>query len=269
MQKRYFRYAVLGLCLANLLIFARFYITDYLPSVNLLKVPDAVYFSLYYPAKLLEFSLTPLTAVIAFSLFYDSPKKLAVSSALLTLPRAFYLIPYYYLYENAYGNDSLESLTLSLFITIFGFIVLFLHLALLLLIFRSVMQFLIKRELKAQNPYLCKKEAKTELCEKTAKMLPEEIAKKGFFDLSLPVIAGIFSVAFVEFLYPLINEIIRTVSFFEKYGTSYTVGEIFSIVFAFIFVLAELIAVHVLAVLLKNLTLRARIHPDVEKTHSF
>ena len=151
MKKNYFKYIALGLCAANLLLFLRFYVTDYLPSVNLLKVADGVYFALYYPAKLIEFCLAPLSAIAVFTLFHGSTKKILISSLLLSLPRAVYLIPYYYLYENAYGNDSLESLGLSLFITVGGILILTLHILLLVFLLRLVVSISVKRRICMEN----------------------------------------------------------------------------------------------------------------------
>ena len=187
-------------------------------------------------------------------LFYKETKKALLGAALLALPRAIYLLPYYYLYENAYGNDSLESITLSFFITLFGVLILFLHILLVMLLLGFI-------SVRVANHGASKKKTSLTAKEKCAEArikLEEEIAKKGFFDLSVPIVLAVFSVSLLEFLYPLINEIILTVNFFAKYGSSYTTGEIFSIAFAFIFVLAELISLHVLGILVKELSLKVK-----------
>ena len=258
MSKKYFKQLALGFCLANLLLFLRFYITDYLPSVNLLKVSDAVYYILYYPAKLIEFCIAPIAAVALFSLFHSDRKKLILSSLFLSLSRAVYLLPYYYLYENALGNDSLESIGLSLLISLGGIIILTVHILVLAIVFRFVMQRLIKKELCKELPYLARKEYKEALASKINESMGAEFLRKSFFDLSIPVVSGIFTVSFLEFIYPLINEIIATVHFFAKAEGSYTTVEIFTIAFSFIFVLIELVVLHVLGILIKDWALNIK-----------
>ena len=104
-----------------------------------------------------------------------------------------------------------------------------------------------------ETPYFKKEEHRAELTAQVRENMGSEICKKGFFDLSLPIVAAIFAVSFLEFLYPLINEIIKTADFFAEYADSYTSGEIFSLCFSFIFALAELILLQVFGILLKNL----------------
>ena len=258
MQKKYFRYIILSACLANLLLFVRFYTMEYLPSVNLLEVSDLVYNLLCYPAKIIEFGLTPLSAIIVFSMFYGNRKKLVISSLLLSIPRVIYLFPYYYLYENALGNNSLESIGLSFLISVFGAAVLFAHILLLTLVLRYVSLLLIKKNICKQAPVLSKKENRPELKLIASKKLPEEIKRRDFTDLSVPISCGIFSAVFIEFLFPLVNEIISVVEFFTAYKGTFTAGEIFSIVFAFVFLLFELVAIYSAGILLKELSLKAK-----------
>ena len=255
MQKKYFRLVILGSCLANLLVFARFYLAEYLPSVNLLEMSDLVFYILYYPAKLIEFCLTPLSAIVAFTLYFDNRKKLIISSLFLAIPRVVYLFPYYYLYENAIGNNSVESIGLSLLISVFGAAVLFAHILLLTLVIRLATTVIIKKQLCKEFPALSERENKLKLKEKANEAFGSEIKKTEISDLGIPVVGGIFVMSLIEFIYPLVSEIMSTVSFFTRYGKSYTTAEIFSIAFAFLFVLAELVILHVLGVLMKNLSL--------------
>ena len=251
-KKKLFRWTVAGLCLANLLIFVSFYVISYLPSVRILEVPDVVYYPVYYLTRLVEFSLAPLTAAVVFSAFHESLKSGLISAALLSITRAIYLIPYYYLYENAYGNDSLESLGLSALITILGIAFMLIHVELLVLILRFVTRRLIAREIILDTPYLKGKEYKKELAEKVSERLPSELSRREYLDLSAPVSGAFFSVALIEFFYPFIAEIVNTVHFFTSYKGFFTTGEIFSIVFAFIFTLVELLTIYFVGMLLKN-----------------
>ena len=262
MQKKYFRYVILSACLANLLLFVRFYTMEYLPSVNILKVSDAVYNLLNYPSKIIEFGLTPLSAIIVFSLFFDNRKKLVISALFLSFPRAIYLFPYYYLYENALGNDSLESLGLSFLITLFGIAVLFAHILLLSLVLRFVSLLLVKKSICKETPVLAKKENRPRLKLTASEKLPEEIKRRDFTDLSVPINCAVFSVVFIEFLFPFVNEIISVADFFTAYKSNFTAGEIFSIAFAFIFLLIELLATYTAGILLKEISLKAESEPE-------
>lgn len=258
MQKKnnYTKLLATCLCLAELLVFIIFYIITYLPSVGILKVGDFVYFPLYYLSRLVEFCLPIAASAAVFGLCRGGFKEYLIKAALFSLPRAVYLIPYYYLYENSLGNNSLESLGFSLLITIGGILLLFLHISLLLLVMRTVFRFLITRGLKKSDQFLAKKENSGRLKAAVVQRLPEETEKFGPFDLTLPVNAALFSAAILEFLYPLTNEIVSTVKFFIAYGSGYTPWEIFSICFAFIFVLIELLAAYGLGILLKHLSVR-------------
>ena len=257
MLKKYKKYLLLGLCLANLLVFLIFYITRYLPSVRLLELPDAVNYVFSYLSGLIDFLIAPLTAVTLFAMHSEGVKDTLITSLLLSLPRTVYLLPYYYLYENALGNDSLESTGLSLIITVGGIAVLCLRILLLVFVLKLVSSFIIGRRLCKETPYLGGKKKRGELKKEIGARLQEELPKKGFTDLSLPVVAAVFSVSLLEFLYPLIREIVSVVGFFTEYS-SYTPLEIFSITFAFIFLLIELVAAHTLGILLKDIALKMK-----------
>lgn len=82
--------------------------------------------------------------------------------------------------------------------------------------------------------------------------LAEYINSKPAFDFSNPVTVGIFSAAAALFFYNLGTEIANTVSFILSCAGIYTAGEIFYIIFRYVFILALLIFSHYLAHLAKR-----------------
>ena len=254
-KKKYITFLFAGLCFLNLLLFALYYLRDYLPAEGFYSLPVAAYYIMYYLAAAVEFCLPPLTAIALFPLANGCIRPSLVSAAVLSIPRALYLIPYYYIYSIGGGNDSIESIITALLIAIAGLALLFCHIILLIFIIRLVTRKAISRLLIADTPYLKRRDRARELECAVEKAFPENLGRRDFFDLSVPITLGVFAVAVIEFAAPLITEIVNTVQFFITYS-SYTAEEIFAICFSFIFLLAELMLVQILGMIVKDLSLK-------------
>ncbi len=257
-KKKYISFSLLSLSLLYLLVFISFYILDYLPSVRLLEVSDAVYYTVTTLASLVEYCLPILAAATGFALFAGDLKKSAIASLVLAAPRLFYLLPYYYLYEIAYGNNSLESLGLSSLITLVMVIALTIHIFLLILIMHFVTLFVRARQLAPKHrPGKQNKDERQMLRRQAWQELSEQIEHKALYDLSVPVTAGIFSAALLDFIYLLVLEVINAVKYLSEYSGSYTLEEIGLMAASFLFILLKLILAHTLAVTFKDLTCKA------------
>ncbi len=260
-KRKYIGLSATALCFLYLLVFVSFYITAYLPSVRLLSLSGTTYDIIYNTTSVVEYCLPILAAVTVFALAGACVKRAILYSVLLSLPKFLYLLPYYYLYEIAYGYDSLESLGLSALISL-GFIALLsLHVMLLYLLMYAVSKKHYQKELIAELPIYKQKALpendKKELNLRSKQELSSVISAGGILDLSVPVVAGIFAAAFLDFLYLFIIECINAVIYLVSYAGTYTVDEIILMVASFIFILIKLLISHVLAVLVKNLAVRA------------
>ena len=78
---------------------------------------------------------------------------------------------------------------------------------------------------------------------------------KSAFDFRDPVAVGIFSAATALFLYNLGMEIANTVNYIASCAGIYTAGEIFYLVFRYLFILATLLLSHFVSFTVKNKTL--------------
>jgi len=252
------------LSLMHLCLFGIFYLADYLPSIKLLEMSDAVYAILSYLSALIDFCLPIITAVVIFSIVKRSFKRAAIFSALLALTRIFYTFPYRYILfvtDTTYGFDSVDSVLQSTYVTLFGVFILWLRVLIFYFLIYYVTRHLTAKRMKCEMPAYKQKaltpKDKKKLLAKAADALDEELLQNSYFDLKEPVIAGIFSVAFLQFIISLIEEIVNAVIFIVQYKGFYSTGEILLMEFSFIFILIELIAAHLFSLVAKRLARKA------------
>ncbi len=254
-KRKYTKLTVLGLSIAYILLFAAFYVTDYLTSVMIVEIGDALYYIIHALTSILEYCLPLLSAVTVLVISLEKLGRAAVSSLLLALPRFFYLLPYYYLYEIAYGNDSFESLGLSMLISAGLIALLWGHIFLLYSVMRYFILRGISRSLGEELPPMRKRAEgeRKELLLRAKDNFGEALGVRSVLDLSVPVISGIFAAAFLDFLFALIVECINAASYLIEYAGSYTPEEIGLMTASFLFILLRLILAHIFAVLIKKL----------------
>ena len=217
------------LSLVNLALFLIFFLPYYKYEVE----SEAWDYCQYFITFAAEFLLPTLAAVTVFYCAEGKNKKSALLPALyLSLPRVIYLLPYYYLYMTAYGNDWLESITLSFLVSVAGLAVMWIR----ILVFAAVIHY-----------------AAIFVGEKTGEQAPQqknltqidltERLSSSPFNLSKPVTAGIFAMAALQFVIYTVTEIIDIVVFLVEidYGTFrpseliYTISK-FTVIFVMLFI---------------------------------
>ena len=230
----------------NLISFLIFFIPNYVMSDY-----DIGYFEYFrlFLNKFVEFALPALAACLLIKGYIGGGMRSAsYESVFFALTRIIYLLPYYYLYFIAYGYDSVESILFSLAVSLFGALVMWGHVLILFLLMREVSAKIAIKDKIAALPQLQKKQIREE---NIKKLLAE--GRKSFgttdnmgkaFDFSHPLVAGIFAVAFGEFVIHLVREIVDTVAYLVDYAGYYRIGEIVFITISFLFILVELFASH-------------------------
>ena len=147
-------------------------------------------------------------------------KKLVVKGLLLALPRLAYSLPYYYYYFLGLRYDSRESVSMALLVSAFGIALVFGQIMLIYLVMNK----------------MSSREGKDEL--------------DGPFDSSSRITLGIFSGVFLQFIIGIIGEIISTVDFVISLDEFPQIGEIIYICICYLFVLCEMLTVHLICHLL-------------------
>lgn len=169
-----------------------------------------------FVTKFIDFAIPAVAALLLFLDRDAGVKKLLGSAILLALPRLAYSIPYYYFYFLGSRYDSRESITMSFFVSAFG----------VALVFGQIMLiYLVMKKMSSREGCL-------------------EI--KSPFDFSSVVTLGIFSGVFLQFIIGIIGEIISTVDFIISYGGFLKIGEIIYVCICYLFVLCEMLLVHLL-----------------------
>ncbi len=251
-KKKYIRRSFAVLSLLYLAVFASFYIIRYLPSVNLLDVSDTVYYIVFYITSALEYCLPLLSAATVFALSGFVIKNALLYCLILAIPRFFYLLPYYYLYAIAYGNDSIESLSFSFCVTLGLILALAVYIFILYIVIYFISRALIIRRLKSELPIYKQKNLtdndKAELKLRLTEELDSEMPLQKILDISNPVSAAILCAAALEFVYLFIRELIGAVDYLTDYAGTYTGGEIFYMVFSFTFILFKALLSYSVAV---------------------
>jgi hypothetical protein len=153
----------------------------------------------------------------------------------ITLTRAAFLIPYYYLLVIVDGFDSIESLTYSALLTL-GEIAIGYVLTVLLTYLLSI---------------FIRRKGKTELT--------DALAKRTTLDFSDPVSLSFILLSALSSLYFIIKEIIDTVQFILEYGTRFTETEIIYLCVSFILDVLIPCGYYVVLKALKNRIINTRL----------
>ncbi len=90
------------------------------------------------------------------------------------------------------------------------------------------------------------------------------IESEDMFDFSNPLSKGIFGAVIVQFVITLVPELIETVTYFIERSGTYRTGELFTIVFTYLFMAAEILITYIVAYKLKNRIVYERLAEPVE-----
>ncbi len=254
-SKRLYGISAAILCCANLVLYLIFHIPIYVLEVS----SEAWDYFRYLFTAAVEFLMPPLAAaLIFFGAVRDGAHTVFSRAAVLALPRAIYLLPYYYLYETAYGYSWSESLFLTFAISGLGIIITWLHITVLFAVaYLTARRIVVKRlfsELPPINKDKKNKELMRSLNGKAVTELPHRLGDRGILDLSLPIVAGIFSICFLEFIISAVTELSDVISHLAEYG-NFLVGEFVYIMAKFLLIFILLFIAHAICYgLLKRLT---------------
>ena len=238
----------------NLLAFCIFYIPNYVLMLNV----EWVEYTRVFLNKFFEYLLPVVAATVLFIGYTrDGLKKTFIRAIYFSLPRIVYLFPYYYLYYILNWNDSIESISLSALVTLFGVALFYGQIILLFWIIRVFARLPIIRELKIALPINQQKappkEILAELRSSADKRVCSSLSEKSIFNFSCPASLGIFAASFASFCINLVREIIGTVDYLIEYAGDYYLEEIFYITACYLFLLVELLASHAICCLIRNL----------------
>ena len=166
-------------------------------------------------------------------------------SLLFAAPVLIYSLPYCYLYAISQGYDTPESIGISLGLSAAGLLVQALHIFLLYILAKYLTAYSAYKKLQASmvGRRKNKKENEESLWHKTLCSSREDIVPDSPLSLSTAGGLGIFAMVFAEFAVRLVIEIVDTVSLLIEVKGDITLPELFSMIFAYLFILLELLFV--------------------------
>ena len=181
--------------------------------------------------------LMPLISVLVTLIVYAflGTKKAVICGLSLGLPRAVYLLPYYYLKIIIEGYDSVESLSYGALLTAGELIIGYVLTAIAIFIADLIIT----------------KRGKAPLCEK--------LAVHTVLDFADPVSLTMLIASAAAALYFVVNEIIDTVSFIAEYGTRFSDAEIIYLVISFILDILIPCGYYIVLSAVKNRTVDGRL----------
>ena len=239
----------------NLFLLLIFYIPVYVLNVEMSTWYDGWYYASSMITDFVEFVMPIPFAVLLYFTSRNSLSTLVQRTIYFALPKIVYILPYYYLYALSYGYDSVEGLLISLAVTAGGVIISALHVLLLYFVIGFAARRIAALKMRATLPHNYDKKPlgaiEAEFHDEIEKDMDEYVYKRGVFDVSSPIIGGIFAASAVEFIYSLAVEIANTISYLVEYVGDYRLDEVIYIVLCFIMILIELFAAHALGYLTK------------------
>lgn len=256
-QKKIYLICYLSFILANLIAFLVYFIPDYVIESD---IGNWEYVRLFFN-KLVEFAFPTIAAALVF-LDYPATglKRTLIRAAGFALSRMVFLLPYYYLYFMNVYKYSVEAISLSAIVTVFGALLFWVHISLLFIIIRLVADSLIVRQYAKELPLNQQKnmpkDVKKGLFKKADASLSCYMSDSGMFDFTKPIIAGIFASTFAEFLINFVKELFETITYLIGYAGSYRTVEIIYITSSFLFLVVELLSVHAICYFLKNVSVK-------------
>ncbi len=259
-NKRLFSISALFFCVANLFLFLIFFIQNYVIEAHL----EYIEYAASFIGKFVDFALPPIAAaLLLFPYLKNGIRDALIKAIFLALPRIIYLFPYNYLYHTAGGYEPTKAIYLSALLTVLGVALAWAHIVILFLLIRMTAIRSIAKSLASDLPPSVSKTMPVDLRKKLnqeAKIsLGTNINFTGAFDFSVPLTVGIFAAAFGEFIVNLMREIIDTVTYLVNFAGYYRIGETIYITLGFVFLIIELLTVHLIAYhLFKKINLKRK-----------
>lgn len=209
----------------NLVLFLISFVPIYVLELEELS-QGYTYFTMY-SSEITGWLLPCVSAVIICTIYTRYGLRDALIRGIpLALTNLIYTIPYYYLIGIAYGLDSIESILLSLGVSI-AYVALFYCLTVLLFF---AAKFILGR-------------SGASLCDGAP------------LDLSSAATLAVFAISVGEFLIRLVIELWQTAEYFIEYFGDYRGDDILYIVIRFVFLLAMLFISHAICFKVKNVSL--------------
>ena len=238
------------------LAFLVIYIPNYVIEVDSIALTYVVQFL----NRFLSFLLPLLSATYIFSTATVLPKSNVIVALQLSLTTLIYSIPYNYLVYLAQGNDSIESLSISLLLSAinvpaFALITLLLH-AVMLIATVNVGKKIYIDKLPPAYRQRTPKDMRLQARRSVIENLSVHLREGAIFDITSPTVFGIFAASFVQFAVYLVIELIDIVAFLIEYVGDYRNDEIFYIVFVLVFIFLELFAAHAICYLQRGILTR-------------
>ena len=241
----------------NIVTFCMFYI----PNFVIMELSNLIYESLRilttFLTKFFDF-LMPVAAAAVLFAFRNriGIKKTLLCGLILSLPRIFYILPYYYLQFWIYGSDSIEAVTLAAFASLFGIAVFFGETILLLYIIRTFARLPILKELKSKLPLNHQKNTPknimSELKKNADDALKELSPNRAAFNLNSPITIGVLAASFAEFFISFVFELSDFIGYLIEYVGDYRTGEIIEFTAYLVFLAVELLATHAICCFILN-----------------
>ena len=218
-----------ALCGALVGLYFLAFLTFYIPAYAVEVKSVALLYVLEFLGRLFKF-VAPCIGGTALYLYMPSGKKPLLLGALcFSAAGCVYNLLYYYLYFLAYGNDSIEAVSIAFgaallgWVLEFGFIILLYYLC-LTVARRVALGHVVDSEV--------------------LEFIKNERFAGKIFDFSSPAVAGMFAICFLQFLVSLANELTSIVSYLFEYAGTYRTDEIVYIVVSLLFIFGELFIGH-------------------------
>jgi hypothetical protein len=186
-------------------------------------------------------------SIILLAYVFMGLRGAVIYTAVLSLSRLFYCLPYYYIYFISFGYDSVESLLISALVTV-GMILLS---AAIFGLTAFAGALAIKLILK-----LSYTELRSDLAEQMTYSSPLEISSSVSIALSV--------MALTRFAVYFIRGIVDTVSFLSDYGASFNLAELISIILSLLLPIVFALALYFLLHFMRARVARNRIEEDTE-----
>lgn len=219
--------SVLSFLFVRLGLFLLTFIPVYV--LELEEIPQAYSYFTMYTTEIADWFLPCVSAILLLCGSVGDIKSTLLYTLPLTLTNLIYSIPYYYLIGIVYNLDSIESISLSIGVSVLYLVIFHLHTLLLYFISKYLL-------LKKNNGDA---------------IAMQESGRA--FDLSYPLTLSIFSISAIQFLIHLIGELWDAISYFVEYLGDYRTDDIIYMVFRFLFVLAMMFVSHAVCFKVKKL----------------
>ncbi len=193
----------------------------------------------YFYLEIIKFSLPLLAGGVLLGVgTYMGTSYVMKRGWVLSISSVIFSIPYYYLYYFAMTIDTAEAILFGLINTVFDCAVFHLQAFLVYFLARWLIRIFAKKR-KGDD-------------------ITAEICEHSPLDISRPMTKAFILIVTFKFVISFIIETIRTVGYLNEYSGTYRVEEILYLVASYLFLVAELLITHFLALSLKNRIIKTK-----------